>query len=75
MKNTRDARRAIVETSKVTMKEEDTLKTCKNMLRRVRAKCDMMSYEITEGNENAIEKDDDDVNTIHETIVECVNRK
>ena len=36
----------------------------KNMLRRVRAKFDIMNDEITEGNESAIEKDDDNVNVI-----------
>ena len=29
-----------------------------------------MSDDITEGNENAIEKDDDDVNVIQENIIE-----
>ena len=75
MKNVRDARRIIVEISKVIMKEEDTLNTCKNILRRVRAKCDIMNDEITEENECAIEKDNDNVNAIQENIIECANRK
>ena len=45
------------------------------MLRRVIAKCDITNDEITEGNEYDVEKDDDNVNVIQETIIDHSNRK
>ena len=75
MKNVRDARRIIVEMSKVIMKEEDTLNMHKNMLRKVREKSYIMNEEITEENEGEIEKDDENVNAIKEAIIEPINRK
>ena len=80
MEDTRDTRTATLETSISIMKDKDTLNTCKNVLRRARAKCDAMKNEISKegGNDNeeqgsAIDARDDEalLEKFHKTESIC----
>ena len=53
IENVRDVRQPTIETSRVTMKEKDTLSTFKSMLRRVRVRCNQNENE-EEGGTNDV---------------------
>ena len=75
MKDARDTRRMIVEISKTTMKEEDTMSTCRNVLRAIRVKSCIANDDATEDDEGEGEKYDDNFNAIEGTIAEPINNR
>ena len=75
MKNAHDAQRTTIEMSKVIMKEKDSLNACKNIVPKVRAKCNKVKNEITEDNIIIDEEDDDNSNEYQTNIVKNTERK
>ena len=69
MKNTRDARTTTIEIPRVIMKEKDTLNKYKNMLRRVRARCNVMNNEINKVDQNENDEEGSTIDTCNDEVV------
>ena len=69
MKNEVDTRTTTIEISRLTMKDKDTLNTWKNMLRRVRAKCNSMKNEKNKEDENDNKEENGTIDACNDEVI------
>ena len=76
MENSRDRRTTTMQTSRAMMKEKDTLNTCENMLRHIRARYNVMKNEMNKVDQNENEEEGCVIDACNDGVVlEKFNKK